>query len=329
VGSKRAVVVIVGLALAAGACSSSSKAAPSPVSVTTSTVVRGTGSAAALTFREVLGQEPYGTTAKSSATCHGGRDVTPSAGRIPTALVVLADSTDTACYELGPVLLTGQHVSAVGVDVNQTTASWEIDVQFDNDDFVTKVAGPYVNKQIAILVNGVLESAPNLEPGITGRDVTISANFSEAAARRVAAAIAPTGTIVKVTPAPPPITASDNVFTRRCASLGRRLPHDQGGGGSALPVAVARSAFVRAKEPIPAEVANASQPFALCYFIPAPVTPLSRPTCPNGQILITRQSLIGYAVDADLNAIRLPPIQYLFPAGITVPTDPNSCLQTP
>ena len=43
---------------------------------------------------------------------------------------------------------------------------------------------PYVGKQVAIELDGVVQSAPEINPGITGRDVQITGDFSARARPR-------------------------------------------------------------------------------------------------------------------------------------------------
>ena len=45
---------------------------------------------------------------------------------------------------------------------------------------------PYVGKQVAIELDGVVQSAPTINPGITGQDVTISGNFTRKQAHDLA-----------------------------------------------------------------------------------------------------------------------------------------------
>ena len=68
----------------------------------------------------------------------------------------------------------------------RTPAAWEVNVHFKNNDFVQKVAKPYVNKQVAIELDGVVQSAPTINQGITGQDVTISGNFTSKEAHQLA-----------------------------------------------------------------------------------------------------------------------------------------------
>jgi hypothetical protein len=155
----------------------------------------------ALSFREVLNILPYrgqassssspGGVASGTTSCEGGALVTPRSKQAPGAKVVLPDRKKTACYLLGPTLLTGHNIGTADAVSDTTTSAWIINVHFTNNDFVTKIAVPYVTKQIAIVLNGIVESAPTVNPGITGQDVTISGEYDEATAKRVAASIAP------------------------------------------------------------------------------------------------------------------------------------------
>ena len=138
----------------------------------------------ALAFREVLGTVPYGSrttssskpgvTAPAPTTCQGGALATPRAKQTSRDSVVLSDRSHSACYLLGPTLLTGHNISTADAVIDPTIAAWVVNLHFANDDFVAKVAVPYVGRQIAIVLNGVVESAPTINQGITGQDVTIS-----------------------------------------------------------------------------------------------------------------------------------------------------------
>jgi preprotein translocase subunit SecD len=181
----RGLVVVAVAACVLSACSSSSKRVvvpPVPPPSTPSTPSN--LEREALQFREVQGVLPYAGTA--STTCQNGRIVAPAASDVPSADVILADRAKKSCYVMGPVLLTGRNVVGAQAVVNDTTAAWEINVHFANDDFVTKVATPETGRQIAIVLDHVVESAPTVNQGITGRDITISGSFDEATARAIA-----------------------------------------------------------------------------------------------------------------------------------------------
>jgi preprotein translocase subunit SecD len=118
-----------------------------------------------------------------NSTCRDGKAVTPD---VSAKQVVLPDTKNTVCYILGPTILTGRNVGSASAVVNSTSGGWEVNVHFKNNDFVTKVAQPYVNKQVAIELDGIVQSAPNINPGITGQDVTISGSFSSKEAHQLA-----------------------------------------------------------------------------------------------------------------------------------------------
>jgi len=121
--------------------------------------------------------------AANDGTCQNGKAVTPD---VADKQVILPDLKNTACYLLGPTILTGRNVGTATAQVNSTTAEWEVNVHFKNNDFVDKIAKPFVNKSVAIELDGVVQSAPNINPGIVGQDVTISGNFSSKEAHNLA-----------------------------------------------------------------------------------------------------------------------------------------------
>lgn len=176
----------------AAACSSSTKRVILNPVVPTSTA--SPSARDELVFRVVRGILPFdaqisdGSEPSSSSpqTCKGGRLVTPSSKVTADVQVVLPDRRDSNCYLLGPVILTGHNISSAQALQNATDNAWEVNLHFSNNDFVTKVATPYVNQEVAIVFGGVVESAPNINPGITGQDVTISGEFDATEARTLA-----------------------------------------------------------------------------------------------------------------------------------------------
>jgi preprotein translocase subunit SecD len=189
------------LVLLTASCGSSArKALPQP---TTTTTPRSPVSARdALVFREVLGSVPYDVASTSfptpptlsgvsaaDTTCEGGKRVTRPQRVRSTTDVVLADRKKTTCYLLGPTLLTGHDIGSAVAVRDENAGGWVVNFHFNHDDFVHKVAGPYVGKQVAIIFLDVVESAPTINLGITGNDVTISGGFDEATARNLANAL--------------------------------------------------------------------------------------------------------------------------------------------
>jgi preprotein translocase subunit SecD len=91
----------------------------------------------------------------------------------------------TGCYFVGPTLLTGRRVTTATAQFD-STQGWVVNVTFKGDDFATTVAAPNIGKQIAIVLDGVVQSAPKINPGITGRNVTISGTFTQGEAKNLA-----------------------------------------------------------------------------------------------------------------------------------------------
>jgi preprotein translocase subunit SecD len=100
--------------------------------------------------------------------------------------VVLPDRNRTACYVLGPAIVTGKSVGSANVQYSSTDSQFVTNIHFKNDDFLTKIATPMVGKQVAIELDGVVQSAPTINPGITGRDVQITGNFTQGQAKDLA-----------------------------------------------------------------------------------------------------------------------------------------------
>ncbi len=100
------------------------------------------------------------------------------------------------CYQVGPVLLTGASVLAAQASraADSGGTSWGIDVTVGKNVF-RPIATGYVGSQIAIVVDGVVLSAPVINPGITGDIFRISGLFDATRARGLAAAFASRATL--------------------------------------------------------------------------------------------------------------------------------------
>jgi len=155
----------------------SSTATATTVKGATATTVKGA------TTTTVKGATTTTVPAADAGTCQNGKIVTPD---VADKSVVLPDLNHTACYLLGPTILTGRGVGTASAIIDTTTAAWIVNVHFKNNDFVTKVAVPYVTKQVAIELDGVVQSAPTINQGITGQDVTISGTFTSKQAHQLA-----------------------------------------------------------------------------------------------------------------------------------------------
>lgn len=89
------------------------------------------------------------------------------------------------CYLVGPTILTGKAIEDAKARYDQSQG-WIVDIEFRNDDFATKVAQANVGQQVAIDLDAVVQSAPVINEGITGRNVVIQGSFSEGEARDLA-----------------------------------------------------------------------------------------------------------------------------------------------
>jgi preprotein translocase subunit SecD len=195
---------VLAAALVAAGCSSSAK----PTAVSTST----TGSSPAATelpalpnkvrpklpleFREVKLQiasnrdiKPVGgsgpSTLQRCATL-----VTPPAQVRPTnQSELLFDRRRAYCYLLGPSLVPSASVGTASVIYDSTSSQWAVNVHINNNDFLNRVANPMVGHQIAVVLAGFVQSAPTINPGITGRDVEIAGGFTQSGAIELASVI--------------------------------------------------------------------------------------------------------------------------------------------
>jgi preprotein translocase subunit SecD len=94
---------------------------------------------------------------------------------------------DEGCLYLGPSLMTGRDIKTASKRYSpEQGGPWVVDIEFKNDDFVNLVATPNVNNQVGIELDGVVQSYPTINPGITGRTVQITGAFSEGEAKDLA-----------------------------------------------------------------------------------------------------------------------------------------------
>ncbi|MCU1426189.1 MAG: protein-export rane protein SecD/SecF family, partial [Actinomycetia bacterium] len=155
---------------------------PTTTSPTTAASATATTKAGAST---TTGPSTTTTTLKPGTTC---RDLaTKQAQNKANATVLLPDRDPKAgCYLLGPAILTGKSVSTARASYASDGTGWGVDVTFKGNEFVQKIAGPYVGKNIAIELDGVVQSAPTINQGITGRTVRISGHFTSGEAKALA-----------------------------------------------------------------------------------------------------------------------------------------------
>jgi preprotein translocase subunit SecD len=197
-GAARAgLVALLAATLLAAGCSSSSKteSTPLPTVATPSTVSSAVSSKLSLEFRPVKAivsaKTPIkvvGGSGSTSRTC--ATLITPAAARKPSnASEMLFDRRRTYCYLVGPTLVSGSSVDSATVAYDSKTGSWGVNVHFDDDAFLTKIARPLVNQRIAVVLAGFVQAVATINPGLTGHTFEILGSFTQGGAADVAAAI--------------------------------------------------------------------------------------------------------------------------------------------
>ncbi len=97
--------------------------------------------------------------------------------------------TDPATGEaiLGDVLLTGDVITSATIGTNPQTNEIEVSVTFDSEGTAkwAEITGSRIGKQIAIVLDGNVESAPVVREQITGGQTSITGNFTPEEARRL------------------------------------------------------------------------------------------------------------------------------------------------
>jgi len=197
-------VALVAFIVLAAACSSgTSKVAPAPASTsvadTTVATVRTptpTRPRAQLQFRAVeyangspivAPYEPPGVAPDGLSPCW--RLTSQSSHDASPGPAIVFDRERQNCYRVGPVLLTGAGITSALIAYDAPQTQWAVDLRWGNDDFLKKIARPLVGREVAIVLNGIVQSAPVIEPGITGSDVDVNGDFSRSSASNVAASI--------------------------------------------------------------------------------------------------------------------------------------------
>jgi hypothetical protein len=158
--------------IAMTACGESSKPAqPGTQPATSTTTTPDHPGRDALTFRLVTGAVPVGDPSLGGRSCETKDTTTSDDG---AEVVFLPDDARKLCYSLGRVLLTGRDITGVDAEPpDQVEGKWSVTAHYPPHMFVEKIARPYVNQTIAIAFDGVVISAPTVNPGIVGDDVNL------------------------------------------------------------------------------------------------------------------------------------------------------------
>lgn len=102
--------------------------------------------------------------------------------------VVLSDRGQLVGYVLGPAELTGEAVAEAAATFNN---EWVVNVDLTDEgaDGFDEIADRYFGQQVAIVLDGVVESAPVIRATEFGGTAVISGTFDEAGARDLAVAL--------------------------------------------------------------------------------------------------------------------------------------------
>ena len=139
---------------------------------------------------------PTTTTAAptTTTTVRPATATTPPSEDKPEASVVLPeieDGTVVRRYQLGPAELTGEAVKTARAIAPQAAEGWQVLVEFTSDGSkrFDDLAKRFFNQQIAIVLDGVVKSAPTITSQDFGGEATISGGangFSEREAKELA-----------------------------------------------------------------------------------------------------------------------------------------------
>ncbi len=150
------------------------------------------GTTARLEFREVLetiapGSQNYEGTEITTADKPNAEVVYPAAD--------VAEGEDPLLYRLGSTLMTGDTIEEAraqfipaGQTDDPTQTGWQVDFELNSEgaDTFAQITGDLTGKQLAIILDKRVESAPNVNEAIPGGTGQITGGFSEQEARDLA-----------------------------------------------------------------------------------------------------------------------------------------------
>jgi preprotein translocase subunit SecD len=177
---------------AAGATTTTAKATPTTVQKGAVTAGQATTTTAAPTTTTAT-TAPATPPATTPAPLTGKVATTPESQDVPDKEVVLPirkESADQGAtrLRLGPALMTGKDVKSADARF-ESGQGWVVHLSFTDAGFKTfqKLAQQYYQKQIAIVLDGVVQSYPVIrDSNFTTNDVVISGNFKEKEAKSLA-----------------------------------------------------------------------------------------------------------------------------------------------
>ena len=158
---------------------------------TTTPATSPTTKAGAATGSTAKGGSTTTTTAPPINSCQEGKLVTPDdKDTADNPQVILPDFVSSGphheCYVLSKTIMTGRNVGSASKVVDPQSGAWQVSVHFKNNEFVDKIGTKLVGKNVAIVLDHVVYSAPVIREQITTPDVSISGSFTEKDAGRLA-----------------------------------------------------------------------------------------------------------------------------------------------
>jgi preprotein translocase subunit SecD len=177
-------------AQAATTPSTTAPATTAPVTATTAPAAATTPATA--TGATAAQQTQLGQSACTAAASSGGGrfPTTPSARDAAGNAVILPDANTatTTRYILGPTELTGQIVRTALAVPPQVGGNWLVRVNFTGSGSpkFDQLAAKYVQKQVAIVLDGQVESAPTIQQATFNGTADITGTFSQRQAQDLA-----------------------------------------------------------------------------------------------------------------------------------------------
>ena len=103
-------------------------------------------------------------------------------------ILPLKEGKSKTLLKLGPTLMTGDKIQKAQAGVSNTTGSWQINFTLAGDGKKTfaDITTANVNKQLAIVLDYVVESAPNIQSAITDGSGEITGKFTNKEANDLA-----------------------------------------------------------------------------------------------------------------------------------------------
>ena len=138
---------------------------------------------ASLEFRavEYADGDPFDLPA-SAAACKTGLPAFRDA-------VIRFDPAHRYCFGLGPVVATGDGLESASVFYDASASQWTVHLRWNGNDLVNNFVRPLVDKQMAIVVNDMVQTIAVIKPGIGGRDVNLTGHFTKDEAVNVVASL--------------------------------------------------------------------------------------------------------------------------------------------